>query len=329
MLYVENALKWNSLVEDKLNLFQDIVWIDNYKNIFDKKFPLGKREKIIIFAKLRWNCLTKAPEDYWHEKNSYFFKNTLNCIFDCRYCYLKWAFKNDFPVYFFNYSDMKKEIEEKIKLEQNINKLMPNFDWKLWFYSSDYSDNLAMNWISNFVEEFVPFFDNFENIWMEIRTKSINIKPILDLWFIPQNTEIAFSLNPEVLINKYEKWVANLKDRIKTVNFLLEKGYKVWLRFLPLLPVKNYKQIYDDFLEYVKKEIDFSKLYSVFASGLLYTEADYLKLLEKDPYFDVLYYLNKYWDGFVREKDEVRLRFYNKFKNIRTDTMICLDEIWN
>jgi hypothetical protein len=38
-----------------------------------------------------------------------------------------------------------------------------------------------MNYISNFLEEFVPFFEKFENVMMEIRTKSANIKPILDL----------------------------------------------------------------------------------------------------------------------------------------------------
>jgi hypothetical protein len=40
---------------------------------------------------------------------------------------------------------------------------------------------------------------------MELRTKSGNIKPLLDLNFVPKNTEICFSLNPQNLIDKYEK----------------------------------------------------------------------------------------------------------------------------
>jgi hypothetical protein len=40
---------------------------------------------------------------------------------------------------------------------------------------------------------------------MEIRTKSNNIKPLLDLGFVPKNTEIAFSLNPQILVDKYEE----------------------------------------------------------------------------------------------------------------------------
>jgi hypothetical protein len=38
-----------------------------------------------------------------------------------------------------------------------------------------------MNGISGFLEEFVPFFEQFNNAMMEIRSKSANIKPILDL----------------------------------------------------------------------------------------------------------------------------------------------------
>jgi hypothetical protein len=38
-----------------------------------------------------------------------------------------------------------------------------------------------MDNISGFLEEFVPFFENLDNTMMEIRSKSANIKPILDL----------------------------------------------------------------------------------------------------------------------------------------------------
>jgi sulfatase maturation enzyme AslB (radical SAM superfamily) len=30
--------------------------------------------------------------------SSFFFKTSLNCVFDCSYCFLKGAFKNDIPV---------------------------------------------------------------------------------------------------------------------------------------------------------------------------------------------------------------------------------------
>ncbi|MDR2640282.1 MAG: hypothetical protein LBC61_02930 [Candidatus Peribacteria bacterium] len=100
-------------------------------------------------------------------------------------------------VVFVNYEDIKEELKaESGKLKGN---------GEIWFYSSDYSDILAMNSITNFIEEFVPFFESLPNAMMEIRTKSSNIKPLLDLGFVPKNTEICFSLNPQNLIDNYEK----------------------------------------------------------------------------------------------------------------------------
>ena len=83
------------------------------------------------------------------------------------------------------------------------------------------------------------------------------------LWFIPKNTEIAFSLNPQELIDKYEQKTPSLDKRIASINTLLDKWFKIWLRFLPLLPVKNYKEIYTEFVDKIKKEIDISKINSI------------------------------------------------------------------
>jgi spore photoproduct lyase len=197
---------------------------------------------------------------------------------------------------------------------------------KIWFYSWDYSDIVWSNSISDFLENFVPFFENFDNSMMEVRTKSSNIKQILDLWFVPKNTEFAFSLNPQELIDKYESWTSNLEERIKSINILLEKGYKVWLRFLPLLPVKNYEKIYSDFVEYIKNKIDITKISSTFVSWLLYTKRDYNTMLKKYPKLDVLYKLQEEKDWFIREDKKVRDFFYNLFKSLDEKCFICLDE---
>jgi hypothetical protein len=62
---------------------------------------------------------------------------------------------------------MKKQILDVVKKRKD--------DKTYWFYTSDYSDNLAIDNLTNFTLEFVPFFDSFENVKAEIRTKSVNI----------------------------------------------------------------------------------------------------------------------------------------------------------
>ena len=307
-------------------------------------------------AKLNSDAITDAPEWYGHNnKTSYFFKTSLNCIYNCSYCFLKWAFKNDIPVYFINYDDIKKQIIEKIQIntgqtqgtaptelcrgescvhpenkEENDYelKLKQDFSYKnkIWFYSSDYSDILWMDNISWFMWEFVEFFEQFDNVMQEIRTKSWNIKSILDLWFVPKNTEFAFSLNPQKLIEEYEKGTSSLEDRIKAINTLLNLWYKVWLRFLPLLPVKNYKEIYTQFVEEIRTKIEIKKISSTFVSGLLFTKSDYNVMLKKYPKLDILYRLQEEKSWFIRENREMRDFFYNLFSELDEKCFICLDE---
>jgi len=341
--YIEKQAKNYKQTKIILEKFKnaEIIWIDNYKNIFDKSVAdnISLKPNFII-AKLNSSSITRAPDWYGHNnKQAYFFKTSLNCIYDCSYCFLKGAFKNDIPVYFVNYDDIKREIEELVNNEsiknsdENIDndfelKLRSDLDYKnkIWFYSSDYSDILGMDSISWFMGEFVEFFEKFDNTMMEIRTKSANIKSILDLWFIPKNTEFAFSLNPQELIDKYEHWTSSLDDRIEAINILLEKWYNVWIRFLPLLPVKNYKEIYTKFVKEIKQKIDYKKVKSTFVSWLLYTTWDYNNILKKYPKLDILYRLKKDDNLFVREKREVRDFFYDLFRELDKECFICLDK---
>jgi len=380
IIYIENRAKNYPQTKKILEKFSNarVLYIDNYKNIFDKNIPGNISQKPnFIVAKLTSPAITKAPDWYGHNnKQAFFLKTSLNCIFDCSYCFLKWAFKNDIPVYFVNYEDIKREILDMIKEigypqgvplqksgrdapcgypENNLYippenqknndfelKLSQDLDYKnkIWFYSSDYSDILWMDNISGFLWEFVEFFENLSSpllskrgvrceLWniamLEIRTKSANIKPILDLWFVPKNTEFAFSLNPQELIDKYEFWTSNLEDRIKSINILLEKGYKVGLRFLPLLPVKNYEEIYTKFVEDIKQKIDIKKVSSTFVSGLLYTKSDYNNILKKYPKLDVLYRLKEDDWIFIREEKKVRDFFYKLFESLDEKCYICLD----
>ena len=324
IFYIEKKIKNHPQVQKILKKFPkaEILEIDHYKNIFDKKITWRSWENIFILAKLESNPITEAPPKYWHNWNAYFFKTSLNCIFNCSYCYLKWAFKTSYPVLFLNYEDIKKWIEKKIK---EIKKENPNHD-TIRFYSSDYSDIQGFDFMSDFNKNFINFFEKFDNVMMETRTKSADIQSFLNLWFIPKNTEIAFSLNPQTLIEKYEKKTSSLEARFIAINKLLERWFKVWLRFLPLLPVPNYEKIYKDFLEEVKKNIPIKKIHSIFATWLLYTKEDYKKILQKNPELDILYQLQDWWDGFFREREKVRKVFYEIFREFYSEAIICLDK---
>lgn len=144
-------------------------------------------------------------------------------MYDCSYCYLKGAFKNtNVPVIFVNYDDMKAQI---LKVVQETRNTMSE-ETPIWFYTSDHSDNLAIDYLSEFTTNFFPFFDTLPNVKMEIRTKSANVSRILKLK-PSANVEVAFSLNPSEVIEKYELKTPALDMRIAAINTLIDAGWQV------------------------------------------------------------------------------------------------------
>ena len=320
LLYIEEKVINHPRTKSIQNIFPkaEIVPINNYKSIFQQKINWPTSQTRII-AQLEGNAVVEAPTWYGHSDHGFFFKTTLNCIFDCQYCYLKWAFKNHFPVHFVNYQDIQDQIATKIDKRQKDNP-KKTMRW----YASDRSDT---QWFDAFLwwnKTFFPFFDNFTNIMVESRTKAYDISSLLTIES-PTNFEIAYSLNPQILINKYEKWTAPLATRITNINKLLNHWYKVWIRCMPVLPVPNYQEIYEQFLQYLTTNIDVQKIYSFFVGWLMYTDEDYKKIKQKEPWLDILYRLEKSPDWFRRESKSIRNSIYNLFKKYIPNCQICMD----
>ena len=326
LIYVEKRTENYELTKKILAKFSDaqILWIDHYKNIFDKKIGNQKLTPAIIIAKEENPNLLQVPNNYWYPWKSFFFRTSLNCVFDCEYCYLKGNFKTQYPVIFVNYEDIKIEILKK------INELRT--DWykdQITLYASNYSDIQWLDSLSNFNENLIPFVEKFENVLMETRTKSANIDSILSInnWIPFNNTEISFSLNPEEIITTYEKWTAPLPARIKAINTLLDKNYKVWLRFLPLLPIPNYENIYKDFLTKLKKEIDIKKVHSIFIASLIYNQWDFKTMQKKNPDSSLWNFVELHENWLVKLPDEVFENFSRIFKETFPEKEIFYDFI--
>ena len=93
--------------------------------------------------------------------------------------------------------------------------------------------------------------------------------------------EIAFSLSPRIIAQKYELWTATLDQKLDAINQLLKKWFRTWLRFLPLLPVKNFQEIYSEFLDEVINSLPIEKISSIAIAPLIFNEWDYNVLIKK------------------------------------------------
>ena len=285
LIYYESKIKDLPLTHKVFEQFKNSekIEIQHYKNLFDAKIWNYKTQPLIILAKQEHISILPTPPNYWFPWKSFFFKPSLNCFFNCKYCYLQWTFRNRFPVFFLNYEDMQKEIINQI---QNVRQSW--FDGQITFYASNYADLLATENISHFHENFLPFCESLpDNVLIETRTKSANITSLLDYtknlnWDSPtQKMEIAFSLSPRIVAQKYELWTASLDDKLNAISQLLEYDFRVWLRFLPLLPVEDFQQIYSEFLDEVIDKINIDKIASVAIAPLIFNQWDYNVLIKK------------------------------------------------
>ena len=323
LIYYESKVKDHNLTKEIFNHFWNCekIEIQHYKNLFDINIGSYKTEPFIILAKQEHIAILPTPENYWFPWKSYFFKPSLNCFFNCKYCYLQWTFKNRFPVFFLNYEDMQNEIINKIKQERQS-----WFEWQITFYASNYADLLATEDISHFHKNFLPFCNSLpNNVIIETRTKSDNISSLLDYikaWNKPSNKiEIAFSLSPREIATKYELWTASLERKIDAINKLINNWFRAWLRFLPLLPVHNYKEIYEKFLNEITGNIPIEKIASITIAPLIFNEWDYNVLTKKyndDEDFNFINKLEKnqhnLWTLSNDEISTFKMLFEEKFK---------------
>ena len=309
LIYYESRIANHPRTQKILSQFPNAekLEIDHYKNIFDKNVEGMRLAPALLLAEAPKQPITRAPANYGYTPHSFFFRASLNCVFDCQYCYLKWAFKSRFPVIFVDYENIAKAIEDKII---EMQKEFPGEE--ICFYGSNYADTLATEEISGFHDFFVPFFEKFEGVVFESRTKSANVGPVLDILNetgLAKNFELAFSLNPEIICENLEKWAAPLEKRITAIQESLAAGIKVGLRFLPLLPIVDFEKIYSEFLSDLAGKIDFSQINSVFLGTLLYTKEDYKQIQKLYPDRDIREFLEQREDGFwqVRQPEKEKL----------------------
>lgn len=326
LIYLESKIKHHPRALAILAKFPqaEIIEIDHYKNIFDKNIAGQKLTPALIIANQDHIPLLPVPENYGREGKSYFFKSSLNCVFDCAYCYLKGNFKTQYSVIFVNYEDIQEAIKKQIlELRESW------YQERITFYASNYSDIQGLDHISGFHQAFVPFFEQFEKVLMESRTKSPNISTILNCneGIPPRNTEFSFSLNPENLIKKYEKGTAPLSARIKAITTLAEKGYKVWLRFLPLLPVENYEKLYRDLLKKLKQELNFDQISSIFIASLIYNPGDFKVMQKSNPNLDLWKLIQKQENGLIKIDEQVWQHFIQIFEEELPDQKLFFDYV--
>lgn len=256
-LYIEkDVLKEKRTLEIQKRLkFDDIIICNSYQEVFNVKnqnFRLQKKNPSIIIARKKYNFLLEAPKGFSiGYKNNYYFSHMLNCLYDCKYCYLQGMFNSANYVIFINYNDFFEHIRKKVESSNE------NF----CFFSGYDCDSLAFEEYTGFINFFLDKFREIKNSVLEIRSKSTNIKCLLNTKPTPKVIP-AFTLNSNEEINFLEYRTPKLKNRIDAIKKLQNIGWNVGLRFDPFIWM-NEKRNIKFFLKDIFSSLNEKRIHSV------------------------------------------------------------------
>ena len=236
--------------------FDDQVVCQRYGEIFNptgQNFRLQKQAPSIIVALKQGQRVLPTPPGYGLGADHHFyFSHMLNCLYDCRYCFLQGMYRSANYVYFANFEDF----------ESDIDAILDEHPGQSCFFFSGYDcDSLAMESITGFADRFLPFFAERPNAWLELRTKSVNIRPLLEREAIP-NIVTAFSLNPDPVARSLEHRAPPLEARLSAAAKLAEAGWPIGLRLDPLIYFPDWEIEYKSFINQIFSSLPVDHIHS-------------------------------------------------------------------
>ena len=283
-IYVEKAVLKQERTQNILAKFPSatIIEIEHYKDVFCRSrqsFQLQHRTQNLILAAKQGPLLYEgAPVcQNFNNQNFYYTSCTMNCIFDCAYCYLKGMYPSANIVVFVNLEDIFAEVEQV--LENHPLYLCVSYD----------TDLLAMEGIIGYVREWCDFAVKHDNLKIEIRTKCANQSFAESVTPIP-TVIYAFTLSPQAVIDAFEHHTPSLAERLSCAANMIQAGCPVRLCFDPMLYIPDWEQHYEIMLNQVFCTIPVEKIMDV-SVGTFRISKDYLKNMRKqDPESAVIWF---------------------------------------
>ncbi|MEA3331067.1 MAG: hypothetical protein U9Q29_05170 [Campylobacterota bacterium] len=162
-----------------------------------------------------------------------------SCGFDCSYCSIQ-SFYNQNTITF---DTGFKEKLLNLKLDKN----------KTYHIGTGQSsDSLMFGNREGVLEALFKFARTNPNVILEFKTKSDNIKYLLEN-DVPKNILCTWSLNTPTIIKNEEHLTASLDKRIDAARKVANKGVKVGFHFHPIVEYENYlddyKEVYEKLLQ--------------------------------------------------------------------------------
>lgn len=253
------------------------ITIERYGEVFNRRgqnFRLQKKRPALILAYKHDGHVLPTPPGYGiGAEHNYYFSHLLNCLYDCRYCFLQGMFRSAHYVLYVNYEDFESEIDHV---------LAKHPDQNAYFFSGYDCDSLALESVTHFVTDTLPFFRERPRAWLELRTKSVQTRPLLKVEPF-ENVVVAFSLTPDSVARSLEHKAPTIERRLKVMGQLADHGWSIGLRFDPLIHGEAWQAQYEALFESVFQAIPIERIHSVSYGPLRFPKKMFKDIVQLYP----------------------------------------------
>ncbi|MEM9406647.1 MAG: spore photoproduct lyase family protein [Acidobacteriota bacterium] len=260
----------------------EVIEIDRFQEVFNRRaqsFRLQKSQPTLILARKHEGFVLPTPEGYGiGGARNFYFSHMMNCLYDCRYCFLQGMYRSAHLVVFVNFEDYIDEIEATAAQSTTE----PS-----WFFSGYDCDSLAFDGVTAFADAFLPALERIPRAHLELRTKSVQVGGLLRR--DPHGRcVVAYSLSPESTAVELEHGAPSLARRLEALSRVQEHGWPIGLRFDPLVFTPDALDRYRGLFEQVADAIDVERVHSVSLGLFRLPQSFYRQLVRQYPEEELL-----------------------------------------
>lgn len=220
-------------------------------NVRAQSFRLQKRRPALVLARKHDRRVLPAPEGYGlGGRRNFYLSLTLNCPYDCRYCFLQGMVRSAHWVAFVNLEDFVADLAATAAAGAGE----PS-----WFFAGYDADSLALDGLTGQLRDFLPAVAALPLAHLELRTKSASVAPLVAAtpW---ERAVVAWSFTPHP---RLEPGVPSLARRLAALRRVALRGWKIGLRFDPLIWSEGFRAAYERLFDAVFAAVPAGSLHSV------------------------------------------------------------------
>lgn len=167
------------------------------------------------------------------------------CPYDCSYCILQVYLDHKSPVFSINLGDLKNELKEFSARNEQVR-----------IGTGELSDSLAYDHRTGYSLKIISLFEMFSQVVFEFKTKSNQIGNLLRVKNVLSNLVVSWSLNPGQIARREETRAPSLKNRLRAMNQVQKRGYKIGIHLDPIIFVDDWQALYTGLISQIVSVVD-------------------------------------------------------------------------